>query len=75
MNDDDDFTMCDAPATKIEFVFGEMVARVTSSQNLSPDFVQTIVNDLRVQVVAGARQLNMAYGDKTEAKHGEADQG
>lgn len=55
------------PATTISYEYGELSARVTSTQNLSPDFIDTIVDDLRKQVIAGARQLGMQYTEPAEA--------
>lgn len=56
MGDDDDFT---ADGTVIIFEYGEMSARVITGQNLSPDMIDTILDDARRQVVAGARQLGI----------------
>lgn len=61
--DDDDFT---TEGTAIAFEYGELSARVITSAALSPDFIDTILSDLRKQVIAGARQLGMEY-QRTEA--------
>jgi hypothetical protein len=53
--------MSDNPGTRIVFRYSEISATVTSTQNLSPDLVDTVLNDLRRQVIAGARQLGMTY--------------
>ena len=64
--DDDDFT---TEGTAIAFEYGEISARVVTSAALSPDFIDTILGDLRKQVIAGARQLGMTYQavDATDA--------
>jgi len=56
--DDDDFS---TEGTAIAFEYGEISARVVTSAALSPDFIDTILSDLRKQVIAGARQLGMTY--------------
>jgi len=54
--DDDEFS---SEGTVIIFEYGEMSARIITGQNLSPDYIDTILNDARRQVVAGARQVGM----------------
>lgn len=58
MSDDEDYC---SDGTVIAFEYGEISARVIAGQNLSPDYIDTILNDLRKQVIAGARQVGMTY--------------
>lgn len=41
--------------------YGELEVSVMVATNLSPDAIDTTLNDVRKQLVAGARQLGMEY--------------
>ena len=59
MNDDDTFVA--EAMTNMRATHGELEISVTVATNLSPDAIDTTLNDVRKQLVAAARQLGMEY--------------
>jgi hypothetical protein len=47
--------------TCMRMSYGELEVSVMVATNLSPDAIDTTLNDVRKQLVAGARQLGMEY--------------
>lgn len=58
---DDDETFVSESLTMMRMSYGELEVAVTVATNLSPDAIDTTLNDVRKQLVAGARQLGMEY--------------
>jgi len=56
---DDDLTIIDGPCTVISLSYGELDCTVTVATNLSPDAIDTTLNDVRKQLVAAVRQLDL----------------
>lgn len=57
----DEETFVSEAMTSMRASYGELEMSVCVATNLSPDFINTCLNDLRQQVVAAARQLGMQY--------------
>lgn len=57
--DDETFTV--ESMTQMRVALGELEVTVTVGANLSPDAIDTTLNDVRKQLVAAARQLGMEY--------------
>ena len=67
MNDDDSDVFTAEAMTSMRITYGELEVSVMVATNLSPDAIDTTLNDVRKQLVAGARQLGMEYAP-TEAR-------
>lgn len=50
--------------TAMRMSFGDLEVSVVVATNLSPDAIDTTLNDVRRQLVAGARQLDMVQIDQ-----------
>lgn len=59
MNDDDLEVFVHEQATSMRMTFGDLECSVTVATNLSPDAIDTTLNDVRKQLVAASRQLDM----------------
>ena len=57
--DDDSITITDGPCTVISLSYGELDCTVSVATNLSPDAIDTTLNDVRKQLVAAVRQLDL----------------
>lgn len=59
MDDDNNITIVDGPHTSISLTYGDLDCTVTVAANLSPDAIDTTLNDVRKQFVAAVRQLDL----------------
>lgn len=57
----DEETFVSESMTCMRMSLGELEVSVTVATNLSPDCIDTVLCDVRKQLVAGARQLGMEY--------------
>ena len=57
----DEETFTAEAMTCMRMSYGELEVSVMVATNLSPDAIDTTLNDVRKQLVAGARQLGMEY--------------
>lgn len=57
----DEETFVSESMTCMRVSYGELEVSVMVATNLSPDAIDTTLNDVRKQLVAGARQLGMEY--------------
>ena len=57
----DEETFVSEATTCMRVSYGELEVSVMVATNLSPDAIDTTLNDVRKQLVAGARQLGMEY--------------
>lgn len=61
----DEETFVSESMTCMRMTFGDLEVSVTVATNLSPDCIDTTLNDVRKQLVAGARQLDLVVTPTT----------
>lgn len=67
---DEETFVCES-MTMMRATYGELEMSVCVGTNLSPDAIDTTLNDVRKQLVAAARQLGMEYAPSEASANGD----